>query len=101
MSDQTTSTRDDAFSEHVRRVLRHVWDPIGVGAELPDDEYDSYLPGVVALVRSLSAFEAEIAAHLSWIETGMMGLSPEPARVTRAAGKIPAWPQLPTAAPSR
>lgn len=85
MSDQTTTSHDNTLSEHMRRVLRYIWDPIGLGAELPDDEYDSYVPGLIALVRSLTAFEAEIAAHLSRIEAEMMGLSPDPARATRAA----------------
>jgi hypothetical protein len=85
MSSQATTSQGTDLSDHVRRVLRQIWDPIGLGAELPEDEYDSYAPGLVALVRDLTAFEAKIAAHLCRIEAEMMGLSPKPARATRAA----------------
>ncbi len=85
VNDQTTKSLDNGLSEHARRILCHVWDPIGLGAALPDDEYDSYLPDVIKLVRDLAAFEAEIAAHLLKIETEMMSLPPGPERAIRAA----------------
>lgn len=79
------ASNDNRLREHVRRALRDTWDPIGLGEELPDDEYDSYVPGLIPLVRGLTAFEAEIAAHLLRIEADMMCLSPDPARATRTA----------------
>lgn len=79
------TSNDDRFCEHVRCVLRDIWDPIGLGEHLPDDEYDSYIPDLIPLVRGLTADEAEIAAHLLRIEAGCMCLSPDPAGATRAA----------------
>lgn len=85
MNNQTTKTLDNSLSDHTRRVLCHVWDPIGLGADLPADEYDSYVTDLIALMRDLTAFEAEITAHLLRIETEMMSLHPAPERATRAA----------------
>lgn len=85
MSDEPTKSSDNSLSQHMRQVLRHIWNPIGFDAELPDDEYDSYVPDLLPLIRNSTVFEAEIAAHLSRIETEMMCLSPKPTRVVRAA----------------
>lgn len=79
------ASNDKRLCEHIRRILRDTWDPIGLGEELRDDEYDSYAPGLIPLVRGLAAFEAEIAAHLLRIEADMMCLSPDPERATRTA----------------
>ena len=57
--------------DKVRRVLNR-WDPIGVADEV-DDEYDGYIPHVLALLRS-GADEASIAKHLLAIESERMGL---------------------------
>jgi hypothetical protein len=58
----------------VADVLRSDWDPIGVSG-LPDDEYDSYAPGVMALVAA-GAADLDVATHLSAIERDRMGLLP-------------------------
>jgi hypothetical protein len=52
----------------VRRVLND-WDPI-VTADVVDDEYDSYVAGILRLLRS-KANERSIAEHLLSIEEGM------------------------------
>lgn len=57
--------------DNVRQVLNR-WDPIGV-ADAVDDEYDSYIPQFLALLRS-GADEATIAKHLLKIEKEWMGL---------------------------
>ena len=57
--------------ESVRRVLNR-WDPIGV-ADAVEDEYDSYISEVLALLRS-GADEATLAKHLLMIEKERMGL---------------------------
>ena len=58
---------DDA----VRRVLC-TWDPIGVADEV-DDEYDSYIGGVLDLLRARASDRA-LAEHLLTIERDSMGL---------------------------
>ena len=58
-----TATNDDtdrALAAHVSGVLRHIWDPIGMGMEGPPDEYDRYIPGIVALLQGRSAYENAI-----------------------------------------
>ncbi len=74
-----TATNDDAdraLAAHVSGVLRHIWDPIGMGMEGPPDEYDRYIPGIVALLHGRTAHETAIAEHLIRIETLEMRLSP-------------------------
>lgn len=99
MSEQTVATDDGALAEQVRRVLRDIWDPIGLGADGPADEYDSYVPGLIAPVQGTRASEPEIIAHLLRIEVEMMGLAPAIAPATRAArallGLREAWTRLP------
>jgi hypothetical protein len=57
----------------IRRVLLDVWDPIGI-QNVPNaqDEYDSYLSGVLGLLVS-GASDDELAAHLHHIVTETMG----------------------------
>ncbi len=76
---------DDRLAAHVGRVLRWIWDPIDLGADGPEDEYDAYLPGLVALTRDTSAFEDALVAHLARIEVEATQLSLPPAKRTRAA----------------
>jgi hypothetical protein len=58
----------------VRRILLERWDPIGVN-DVPEaqNEYDSYVPGVIALLINGSS-AAEIAAHLGHVRHGRMEL---------------------------
>lgn len=63
--------------EHVEAVLRR-WDPIGVlpgpgDDEGPVDEYDSYAPEVVILLRD-GAGVNEIEEYLHEVRTRRMGL---------------------------
>ena len=82
----TMSEADDKrLAQHVNHVMRHIWDPIELGLKGPADEYDSYAPSVLALVRDTTAFEETILAHLMRIEAQEMCLSPAPARTMRAA----------------
>lgn len=76
---------DEGLPVHVARVLRRIWDPIDLGRWGPEDEYDSYVPGVIALVQDTTVFETGIVAHLQRIETMAMGLAPTPVHATRAA----------------
>ena len=58
----------------IRRVLITVWDPIGVrGEPNAQDEYDSYLGNVLALLTS-GASDDQINEHLLRIVTERMEL---------------------------
>jgi hypothetical protein len=65
--------------------------PIGV-SETPAvrDEYDDYVPAVVALVTRC-ATEEEITAYLADIEASRMGLTPNEQRPRLTAGVLLAW----------
>lgn len=75
----------DRLALHVGRVLRQFWDPIGLGDEGPADEYDSYVPEVVALMRDPAVFEEALVTYLERIEAEEMCLSRPPDKRTRAA----------------
>lgn len=76
---------DHGLALHVSRVLHRVWDPVGLGARGAADEYDAYVPDLVALTRNTAVFEDALVAHLERIEAETMGLSLPPAKRTRAA----------------
>jgi hypothetical protein len=66
--------RDDSelrLENVVHEVLIRDWNPIGCG--VPDDEYDSYIPGICRLLRE-GADEIKIGAHLENLQTVNMGL---------------------------
>lgn len=65
---------DKRLRNVISEVLHYLWDPIGVaGTPEARDEYEGYVYGVLALLRS-DASEAEILQHLVKIETEEMGL---------------------------
>ena len=69
----------------VHRILLEKWDPIGVN-ESPEaqDEYDSYIPGVIALlIKDKPA--SEIAEHLGGIAIDSIGLGRSPTREMEVA----------------
>ena len=53
-------------------VLRESWNPIGF-ADLPEDEYESYVGGVYRLLVS-GATERQVAEHLRRLEVESMGM---------------------------
>ncbi len=59
----------------VEEILRR-WDPIGVqpGIAAPLDEYNSYAPHIVTIVKAGAATTTDLAAHLEQIATVTMGL---------------------------
>lgn len=60
----------------VQAILRG-WDPIGVepGVAAPADEYDSYAPHIVSMIRAGCTTEA-LASHLEHLSSETMGLGP-------------------------
>ena len=66
----------------IRRVLLHVWDPIGVADNPQDqDRYDAYITGVYQLLAN-GAGPQEVAEHLARLERDSIGI---PARSARDA----------------
>ena len=62
--------------DSVKQTLWQDWDPIGmrqIGG--PADEYDSYAPDVLAMLRA-GTTEEDLVAHLHSIATTQMGLHP-------------------------
>ena len=69
------STVEKELYHRVDEILHYIWDPIGVSDNpTARDEYHSYLPRVFKLVVDESK-EYEIAAYLTTLESGSMGLS--------------------------
>lgn len=58
----------------VEVILRR-WDPVGVepGHVAPADEYDSYAPHIVSIVKGGCTLE-ELASHLEHLGSEMMGI---------------------------
>ena len=67
-------TRD--IMKQIHDVLWNDWDPIGVRAIAPEDEYDSYIGGVYELLSGRAPNEAVLIDHLYQIETETMELPP-------------------------
>jgi hypothetical protein len=79
MSAPDQKTLKNAAMADIRLVeagLRR-WDPIGVepGSVAPADEYDSYAPRIVSMVKSGCTVD-ELAAHLEHLGSETMGLGP-------------------------
>jgi hypothetical protein len=64
---------------HVRRILLHDWDPIGV-RDVPEasDEYDSYADETYVMLMDERATADAIAAYLYQIAAEHMGLGHHP-----------------------
>ena len=74
----------------VNAVLFEHWDPIGVrsiAGGWPDDEYERYAPGLVALIRQGASNDA-IAEHLGVLETQRMGIGPSAAEHRLAVARM-------------
>ena len=74
-----------AIAPEVDRILREVWDPIGVNDQ-PEarDEYRTYVPAIVSRLVA-SDDEAKIAGYLNGIAAERMGISPPPTSADAAA----------------
>jgi hypothetical protein len=64
----------------IREVLNTDWDPIGAGC--PEDEYDSYIGMIAAMLRE-GASDGVLGVFLRWAEIENMGLSQQPDREQR------------------
>jgi hypothetical protein len=86
----------DADFEKVREFLRE-WDAIGVYHPAdpeddgwPPDEYDSYIPHILTLLRSGHG-AGRIASHLEFARTQQMGLPPHSSRDREFGQRIEEW----------
>lgn len=75
----------------VSEVLHYLWDPIEV-AGLPQarDEYEAYVPGVLALLIA-GASEEDLSLHLQALAEERMGLSKVQDRAHDAALALVEW----------
>lgn len=77
----------------IRTVLIRDWEPIICNELLPDNEYDSYIPEIIRLLRSDCSSE-QLAVYLQHVERDYMEVETDPERTTRVASKlIAAWKQ--------
>lgn len=67
----------DPIAIAVNDVLYEHWDPIGIRAAAPRDEYESYVPELIELVRAGESAET-IATRLGYISDQAIGLSVGP-----------------------
>ncbi len=71
MTDSRES-RAAKIQDSIRQVLRRDWNPIGVGDEWPEDEYDSYIAPVYRILAG-SRSEQEMIECLFMVERDIFG----------------------------
>ena len=77
--------RELELHQRTDEVLHYLWDPIGAaGVPSARDEYDSYLPRVLSLLKQ-GASDLELAGYLITVEEEQMGLRPNLARASEVA----------------
>lgn len=70
-----STQHEKELSRRVDEVLHYIWDPIGVsGIAFARNEYQSYVPQVVALLNE-NANSERIASYLNEVVTKRMGLT--------------------------
>ena len=80
--------RDRVLYEKIRRILMDSWDPIGVSKVInAQDEYDSYIPQILELLRKRCTVE-EMVAHIRQIEIDSMGLRHNEQRARKTAENL-------------
>jgi hypothetical protein len=71
-----------ADTDAIRSVLMSEWNPIGV--DVPDDEYDSYIPLIYRMIQEHKSVD-QLSLALSDIESERMGLQANQQRNRRVA----------------
>jgi hypothetical protein len=83
MNDGPDGRTSNDLAAQVRLILRRDWDPIGLNREAETaDEYDAYIPDIVALVEDLLVGREAIFEHLHDLAARHMGM-PESEELTR------------------
>jgi hypothetical protein len=73
--------------EHVTRLLREQWNPMG---DVPADEYAGYATRIGDLLRE-GVSEEQLSTFLADVRTGAMGLPADPEADQRVAKMTRAW----------
>jgi hypothetical protein len=82
---------EEELEQRVGEVLHFGWDPIRIaGIPQARDEYDDYVPRVVAMLIE-GKQEGEIAAYLIAVEGEKMGLPPAPMKAAEVASDLLEW----------
>ena len=84
MKDKLNSKEKELY-RRTDEILHYLWDPIGV-SDMPQarDEYYSYLPRVFERLIENSK-DHEIAAYLTKVEEGSMGMTPNKDKAMKIA----------------
>jgi|HubBroStandDraft_5_1064220.scaffolds.fasta_scaffold1172680_2 hypothetical protein len=69
----------------IRRILMDQWNPIGFA--VPDDEYDSYIPGIYRLIQD-GADAYKLAQRLLQLEMVSIGVQGNAERAERVANSL-------------
>ena len=73
LKNSITGAKDFLLYKRIDDILWFDWDPLGVNDMAPRDEYQSYVPGILGLVKA-KASRQEIADTLYGLETRNMGV---------------------------
>jgi hypothetical protein len=71
----------------IRHVFMHDWDPIGVGDDLPEDEYDAYVMPMYSLLRQKRG-EAAVLDYLEKVSERINGTPDSRDSLRDAASKF-------------
>src|SRR5712692_10277991 len=96
MPDAVKRALGETYRRHiaaVQEILRR-WDPIGVipdllGAQVPPNEYDTYAPPILRMLKSGSSVE-DLSQHLNQCRSNM-ALNPNAPQDRQAAEELASW----------
>jgi len=65
-----SNDKDQELFEKIRLVLRNDWNPIGLSEYLPQDEYNSYIPKIIDLLKRKHKKRVRLAVftYLMYVE---------------------------------
>ncbi len=87
------SAQERAFRRRVDEVLHYLWDPLRVaGVPQARDEYESYVPEVVKLLRQDNDSSGDaLAAYLRTLSTEHMGVGHNPEHDREVIDVLQEW----------
>ena len=87
LKDNLSAAKDFLLYKKIDDILWLDWDPIGVNDMAPRDEYQSYVPEILRLIKS-KAEKKEIGNKIYELETETMGMNGDKGRCLSIADKI-------------